>query len=257
MLLTIDAGNTNVVFAIFDRGEKRLRAKWRVSTKADRTADEYFVWLDTLLKRDGIDPESVHGAIISTVVPQTLFNLRVLCEQYFRCRPMVVGENDVDLGLKVNARDVGADRLVNAVAAHESYAGPLIVIDFGTATTFDVVAADGSYMGGIIAPGINLSLEALHMAAAKLPHIAIARPTGPVVGTDTLSAMQSGIYWGYVGLIEGLVERIADERGEEMAVIATGGLAPLFANATDVIQHVDRELTIRGLVSIYMRNTAE
>ena len=256
MLLTIDAGNTNVVFAVFDTDSRSLIGEWRVSTKGDRTADEYFVWLDTLLKRSDIDAGTITGAIISTVVPQTLFNLRTLCERYFGCTPMVVGENDLDLGLDVMARDAGADRLVNAVAAHQTYDGPLVLIDFGTATTFDVVGEDGTYRGGIISPGINLSLEALHMAAAKLPHIAVAKPTQSVVGTDTVSAMQSGVYWGYIGLIEGLVKRIENELEAPVTVIATGGLAPLFANATEVIDHVDQELTIRGLVDIYFRNKA-
>lgn len=254
MLLTIDAGNTNVVFAVFDTDNRQLLGEWRLSTKGDRTADEYFVWLDTLLKRTEVMADAITGAIISTVVPQTLFNLRTLCRRYFDCDPVVIGENDLDLGLEIMARDVGADRLVNAVAAHHTYSGPLVLIDFGTATTFDVVGADGTYRGGIISPGINLSLEALHMAAAKLPHIAVARPTQSVVGTDTVSAMQSGVYWGYIGLIEGLVKRIEEELEEPVTVVATGGLAPLFANATEKIDHVDQELTIRGLVDIYFRN---
>ncbi|MDX1581665.1 MAG: type III pantothenate kinase [Alphaproteobacteria bacterium] len=253
MLLTIDAGNTNIVFALFDEQEGRLRTEWRIATDHGRTADEYVVWLDHLLSKAELGPDDVTGAIISTVVPQALFNLKTLCKKYFRCEPMVVGETDLDLGLKVKARDVGSDRLVNAVAAHMDYAGPLIVLDFGTATTFDVVDEDGSYMGGIIAPGINLSLQALHMAAAKLPHIAVARPE-KVIGTDTVSAMQSGVFWGYVDLIDGLASRIAKEYGKDMTVIATGGLARLFADATESIQHVDYDLTLRGLYEIYRRN---
>ena len=253
MLLTIDAGNTNVVFAVHN-GEE-LTGQWRASTNALRTADEYMVWLTQLMKLDGISPGDISGAIIATVVPQTLFDLRSLCRRYFHCDPLVVGDANVNLGLEIGLErpgDVGADRLVNAVAAHASYEGSLVIIDFGTATTFDVVHADGTYTGGVIAPGINLSLEALHMAAAKLPHIAIARPA-KVVGHDTVSAMQSGIYWGYIGLIEGLINRIAEEIGE-ITVVGTGGLAPMFKSGTKVIDHVDGDLTIRGLVQIYNRN---
>lgn len=247
MLLAIDAGNTNTVFAIHD-GES-IRAQWRLSTKDDRTADEYMVWLSSLMALRSLKLEDVRAAIISTVVPQALFNLRGLCEKFFNVRPLVIGEPPVDLDIPVRASSVGADRLVNAVGAHERYDGALIVIDFGTATTFDVIAADGGYDGGIIAPGINLSLEALHLAAAKLPRIAIERPE-KVVGIDTVTAMQAGVYWGYVGLIEGLIERIKAERGEAMAVIATGGLAILFDEAVPAIDHVDQDLTIRGLVLI-------
>lgn len=254
MLLTIDAGNTNIVFAIFDGRE--LRSQWRIATDQSRTADEYLVWLDHLMIREGLTPEGVTGAVISTVVPQVLFNLRTLCRQYFRCEPLVVGESGLDLGIEIRARNVGADRLVNAVAAHSDYPGSLIVLDFGTATTFDAVNSDGAYLGGIIAPGINLSLEALHMAAAMLPRIAIARPQG-VIGSDTVSAMQSGVFWGYVSLIEGMTKRIADEHGEEMTVIATGGLAPLFRDSTEAIHHVDQDLTIRGLAQIYHANVEE
>lgn len=254
MLLTIDAGNTNIVFAIFDGHE--LGSEWRIATDQSRTADEYVVWLDHLMTREGLKPEDIEGAIISTVVPQALFNLRTLCRRYFDCNPLVVGEEGIELGIEIKVPsplEVGADRLVNSVAAHSRYRGSLVVVDFGTATNFDVVDSDGSYIGGIIAPGINLSLEALHMAAAKLPRIAIARPT-LVIGNDTVSAMQSGVFWGYLSLIEGLTERIAREHGETMTVIATGGLSPLFGDATDAIQHVDQDLTIRGLVEIYHRN---
>lgn len=253
MLLTIDAGNTNIVFAIFDG--RKLRAQWRIATDQSRTADEYIVWLDHLMAREGLKPEHVEGAIISTVVPQALFNFRTFCRDYFRKEPMVVGEAGLDIGIEVKARNVGADRLCNAVAAHLDYPGSLVILDFGTATTFDVVDSGGAYIGGIIAPGINLSLEALHMAAAMLPRIALSRPQ-EVIGSDTVSAMQSGVFWGYISMIEGLTERIAAEHREEMTVIATGGLASLFRDATDAIQHVDQDLTVRGLVEIYHRNVA-
>jgi len=260
MLLAIDAGNTNTVFAIWD-GDT-VRAEWRAETSASRTADEYLIWLMQLMAMEDMKPADIDGAIIATVVPQALFSLRQLCAKYFCARPMVVGERDVDLGLDINLERpdvVGADRLVNAVAAHAKYEGALILVDFGTATTFDVVGKDGAYEGGVIAPGVNLSLEALHGAAAKLPRIAIERPQA-VIGRDTVPAMQSGIYWGYVGLIEGLVKRIKAEydapSNEKMTVIATGGLANLFRHSVECIDHVDSDLTIRGLHQIYERNKA-
>jgi type III pantothenate kinase len=254
MLLTIDCGNTNTVFAIFD-GETAL-GEWRASTVPERTADEYAIWLMQLMSLRDLSREVVTAAIVSTVVPQALYSLRVLCRQYFECEAMVVGTEGVNLGIEIKVDrpgDVGADRLVNAVGAHVGYAGPLVIVDFGTATTFDAVDADGNYLGGAIAPGINLSLEALHMAAAQLPRIAIGRPHS-VIGKDTIGAMRSGIFWGYVGLIEGLVRRIIDEHGAAMKVIATGGLAPLFADATDSIDSADADLTIRGLLEIHRRN---
>ncbi len=200
--------------------------------------------------------EDIDGAIISTVVPQALFSLQTLCRKHFNTEPLVVGASDVELGLDIRIREprqAGADRIANAVGAHTTYPGDLIVIDFGTATTFDVVAADGGYEGGIIAPGINLSAEALHQASAQLPRIAVERPQA-VIGWDTISAMQSGVFWGYIGLIEGLVARIKAEYAKPMKVIATGGLAPLFNASTPAIEVVDPDLTIRGLAEIYARN---
>ncbi len=254
MLLAIDSGNTNIVFAVFDGEEKR--GEWRSSSDPKRTADEYGVWLGQLMELDGIGRDSVNNCIVATVVPETLYSLKTLCRKYFDCEPLIVGEDGVNLGLAVlagPADEVGADRLVNAAAAHSRYGGPLIVIDFGTATTFDVVDDDGNYFGGVIAPGINLSLDALHMAAAKLPRVAVQRPE-TVIGKRTVPAMLSGIYWGYVSLIEGLVQRIQSEYGKSMKVVATGGLAPLFAEATEVIEHLDLDLTLRGLAEIYRRN---
>ena len=256
MLLTIDSGNTNIVFALYE-GEKQ-RGVWRRANDNRQTADEYGVWLLQLMALAKLHPEDVDAAIIATVVPDTLFSLKGLCRNYFDVEPLVVGDPDVELGIDAlvdTPEAVGADRLVNAVAAHEEYGGPLIILDFGTATTFDVINADGNYVGGVIAPGINLSVEALHRAAAMLPKVSVAPPQ-TVIGTRTTPAMQSGIYWGYVGLIEGLVDRIRKEYGEELRVVATGGLAPMFEPATDVIEKVDRNLTLRGLVSIHARNTA-
>ncbi|MBF0092978.1 MAG: type III pantothenate kinase [Alphaproteobacteria bacterium] len=254
MLLAIDCGNTNIVFALFD-GDT-VRGQWRASSKLDRTADEVGIWLLQLLGMEHIDRSEVDGAIIASVVPSAVFGLRGLCRRYFGCEALVVGEPEVELGIKVlleRPKEVGADRLVNAVAAHRHYPGPQIVIDFGTATTFDVIDAEGNYCGGAIAPGINLSLSALHMAAAQLPLVAIAKP-GRVIGTSTVEAMRSGIFWGYVGVIESLVRRTEAEFGATMTVIGTGGLASLFAEATDVIQHHDPDLTIRGLLEIHRQN---
>jgi type III pantothenate kinase len=256
MLLAINANNTNVKFAIFDGSS--LKGDWRLATSAQRTADEYMVWLDHLMGLAGLRARDIDGAIIATVVPQSLFNLRQLCRRYFDTEPLIVGDPAVKLGIDIRMdrpSDVGADRLANAVGGHLIHPGPLIVVDFGTATTFDVVSAEGDYCGGVIAPGINLSLEALHGATAMLPRIAVERPQ-KVVGTDTLSAMQSGIYWGYISLIEGLVARIKAERGGAMAVIVTGGLAPLFFGASDILERLEPEITMRGLVEIYRRNRA-
>ena len=255
MLLAVDAGNTNTVFAIYDGDEQK--GIWRSSNDPHRTADEYAVWLMQLMQLEGLARESIGAAIIGTVVPASLFNLVTMCNRYFGCQPLVIGDVNVKLGMRVltdNPAEVGADRLVNAVSAHKTYSGPLIVIDFGTATTFDVVSKEGDYLGGIICPGVNLSLEALHRAAAKLPLVAVRRPTNQVIGRNTVQAMQSGIYWGYVGLIEGLVDRIKREQDAPMTVVATGGLSTLFANATQAIDHIDKDLTLRGLLEVYRRN---
>ena len=258
MLLAIDSGNTNIVFAVYDRADT-LRGSWRASTEAKRTADEYAVWLTQLMALEGLTPDDIGGAIIANVVPATMYALTTLCTRYFKVEPLVVGAPGTDVGIEVRiARpdQVGEDRLVNAVAAHASYGGPLIVIDFGTATTFDVIGEDGAYEGSVIAPGINLSLEALDRAAAKLPRIAIKEPPQQVIGQATIPAMESGAYWGYVGLIEGLVARIKAEDGRALKVVATGGLAPLFARATDCIDDVDLDLTLRGLLAAYRANRA-
>ncbi|PVM83078.1 type III pantothenate kinase [Caulobacter endophyticus] len=254
MLLAIEQGNTNTMFAIHD-GQSWI-AQWRAATESTRTADEYVVWLSQLMSMQGLGFRSLDACIISSVVPQSLFNLRNLSRRYLNVEPLVIGEN-ARLGVDIRIdkpSEAGADRLVNAVGASMLYKGPLIVIDSGTATTFDIVAADGAFEGGIIAPGINLSMQALHEAAAKLPRIAIQRP-GKIVGTDTVGAMQSGVFWGYISLIEGLVSRIKEERGEALTVVATGGVASLFEGATDSIDHFDPDLTIRGLLEIHRRNT--
>lgn len=256
MLLAIDSGNTNIVFAVFDK-DGTVKGEWRASTDANRTADEFGVWLEQVMHFSNLERRDITAAIVATVVPANLFSLKTLCRTYFDCDPLVIGEDNVDLGIAVrldNPSEVGADRLVNAIAAHERYKGPLVIIDFGTATTFDVIAGDGGYEGGAIAPGINLSLEALHQAAAQLPRIAVTRP-GKVIGRSTVEAMMSGTFWGYIGMIEGMISRIRQEFGEpDLRVIATGGLAPLFAEYCDTIETADADLTLRGLLSIYRLN---
>ncbi len=254
MLLAIEQGNTNTLFAVHD-GESWI-AQWRTATEASRTADEYAVWLTQLLAMREIALASLTGCIISSVVPQSIFNLRNLARRYLSVEPLVIGDN-VELGIPVRIKkpsEAGADRLVNAIGAHLVYPGDLIVIDSGTATTFDVIAADGAFEGGAIAPGINLSLQALHEAAAMLPRIAIQKPDA-VIGKDTVSNMQSGVFWGYVGLIEGMVHRIKAEWGKPMTVVGTGGVASLFEGATESIDRFDPDLTIRGLLEIWRRNT--
>lgn len=254
MLLTIDSGNTNVVFGISDGAERK--GVWRCHNNPKRTADEYAVWLTQLMGLADITLSDIDAAIIASVVPEARFNLTVLCKAHFGCEPMIIGDPDVDLGIEAlidRPEQVGADRLVNAVAAYSRFGGPLIIVDFGTATTLDIIDDDGNYRGGVIAPGINLSVDALYMASALLPRVHI-RKTEKIIGKATVPAMQSGIFWGYVSMIEGLVRRIREEYGEPLPVVATGGLASLFAESTDVIEEIDRDMTIRGLEEIYAGN---
>jgi len=249
MLLAIDCGNTNTVFSIWDGS--RFAATWRIATDHRRTADEYFVWLSSLMMLTKIEAK-ISEAIISSTVPRVVFNLRVLCNRYFDCRPLVVGKPECRLPVAPRVDQgttVGPDRLVNTVAGHDRHGGDLVLVDFGTATTFDVVDADGAYVGGVIAPGVNLSLEALHMAAAALPHIDVAKPPR-AIGTNTVACMQSGVYWGYIGLVEGIVREIRKERPRPLKVIATGGLASLFAQGTDLFHSIEDDLTMHGLVLI-------
>jgi len=254
MLLAIEQGNTNTLFAVHDGRD--WVAQWRTATQSTRTADEYAAWMFQLLSMTELKFEMLDACIISSVVPQSVFNLRNLARRYLKVEPLVIGEN-VDLGIPVRLEkpsEAGADRLVNAIGAHAVFPGDLIIIDSGTATTFDIVAADGGFEGGVIAPGINLSMEALHTAAAKLPRVAIRRPV-KTIGRDTVGAMQAGVFWGYIALIEGLIARIKAEWGRPMTVVATGGVASLFQGATDAIDHFDSDLTIRGLLEIHRRNS--
>ena len=254
MLLAIDAGNTNIVFAVYD-GDT-VRAQWRAVTQVSRTADEYAVWLSQLLALEGLSFADLDAAIIATVVPAVLFDLRDLCRKYLKTEPLRIGDPALDIGPRPTVdrpESVGADRICNTVAAHDRYPGAVIVVDFGTATNFDIVSEAGAFDGSVIAPGANLSLEALHQAAALLPRVAIHRAQ-KVIGRDTVPSMQSGVYWGYVGLIEGLIARIKTEYGKPMTVVATGGLAHLFRPDIPAIEHIDPDLTMRGLMLIHARN---
>jgi type III pantothenate kinase len=256
MLLAIDAGNTNVVFALLEAGQ--VRARWRIATDPRRTADEYAVWLSQLLALEGYDRSAVSGVIIGTVVPRALHNLQVLADKYFKTQAVIAGQGKAEWGFQLDVEEpqnLGADRALNTIAGHANHPGDLIIIDFGTATTFDVVDYRGAYKGGIIAPGINLSLDALVTAAAKLPRIAIQAPaTNSVIGRNTVDQMHIGIYWGYVAMIEGLVARMKAEIGRPVKVIATGGLAVLFEKQTDVFDALEPDLTIQGLAMLWERS---
>ena len=253
MLLCIDCGNTNTVFSVWDG--RRFMATFRASTEHQRTADQYYVWLSTLMEHKGFDMD-IDEVIVSSTVPRVVFNLRVLADRYFKTRPIVVGKPDCLLPVqpRVDAgTSVGPDRLVNTAGAFDRHGGNLIVVDYGTATTFDVVADDGAYVGGVIAPGVNLSLEALHMAAAALPHVDVSQPAS-VVGTNTVACMQSGIFWGYIGLVREITQRIRDEYGRSMKVIGTGGLASLFDRGDGLFDTIEDDLTMHGLTVIHRFN---
>ena len=256
MLLAIDAGNTNVVAALVKDGE--IKARWRIATDARRTADEYAVWMHQLLQIEGYQRSDVTAVIIGTVVPRALHNLEVLSNKYFGVRPLVAGREPATWGVVldvVEPQTVGADRVLNTIAAHAAHPGDLIVIDFGTATTFDVVDYTGAYKGGLIVPGINLSLDALVAAAAKLPRIAIEAPKSKsVIGRTTEDQMHAGIYWGYIALLEGLVTRLKAEIGRPSKVLATGGLATLFEKHSDVFDAIEPDMTITGLSLLYERS---
>ena len=253
MLLAIDCGNTNTVFSIWTGSE--FISTWRIATDQQRTADQYYVWLSSLITLGKIKVD-ITDVIISSTVPRVVFNLRILADRYFNTRPFVVGKPDCALPVDVRVDEgtgVGPDRLVNTVAGYDLFGGDLILVDFGTATTFDVVDADGAYVGGAIAPGVNLSLQALHEAAAALPHVDIAKPQR-VVGTNTVACMQSGVFWGYVGLVREICNRIKAERARPMKVIATGGLAPLFQQTDALFDAIEDTLSMHGLTVIHNFN---
>ncbi|MEZ5743891.1 MAG: type III pantothenate kinase [Sphingomonadaceae bacterium] len=255
MLLAIDAGNTNVVFALFDGRE--LKARWRIATDPRRTGDEYAVWLMQLLEIRGVSRKDIDRIIIATVVPRALHNLHVLARNYFQIEPLVAGVSPADYAIEIDVDEpssLGADRAINAIAASAKYEGDLIVIDFGTATTFDAIDFNGAYKGGIIAPGINLSLDALVGNTAMLPRIAIATPESrSVIGRNTEDQMLIGVFWGYVAMMEGLIARMREEIGRPAKVIATGGLAILFDEATEMFDAVDSDLTLDGLALLAER----
>lgn len=254
MLLCIDCGNTNTVFSIWDG--TRFLCTLRTSTHHGRTADAYFTWFSTLIAHYRIEPD-ITDVIISSTVPRVVWNLRVFSDRFFGVRPLVVGKPECKLPIPPRVdpgTGVGPDRLANAAAAFDRHGGDSVVVDFGTATNFDVVAEDGAYVGGVIAPGVNLSLEALHQGAAALPHVDISQPER-VIGTNTVACIQSGIFWGYVGLIQGITARIKAEYGRPMKVIGTGGLAPLFAQGELLFDTIEDDLTMHGLTVIHAYNT--
>jgi len=253
MLLCIDCGNTNTVFSVWD-GERFLTT-FRTSTEHQRTADQYYVWFSTLMAHHGLRVP-ITDCIISSTVPRVVFNLRVLCDRYFDTRPLVVGKPECLLPVPPRVEEgvrPGPDRLANAAAAFDRHGGDVVVVDFGTATNFDVVAHDGAYVGGVIAPGANLSLEALHQGAAALPHVDISKPQ-KVIGTNTVECIQSGVFWGYIGLVQGICDRIRGEYDRPMQIIGTGGLAPLFSQGDVLFDRIEDDLTIHGLTVIHTHN---
>lgn len=263
MLLAVDCGNTNVVFALYDYSANASikLGCWRITTEVSRSSDEYIVWLGQMMAQDNLAKDAVSGIVMASVVPDITPQLELMARCGFGIDPVIAGNEDVDLGIVVdidNPKQAGADRLVNAVAAKHYHQVPAIILDFGTATTLDLVRADGAYAGGIIAPGVHVSVDALYQAAARLPHLDVRSwdKTLPVLGRDTTSAMESGIFWGYVGMIEGLIARLRAEQGEDLPAIATGGLASLFAPHLPVISAVDPDLTLRGLIAIYNLNNS-
>jgi type III pantothenate kinase len=253
MLLCIDCGNTNTVFSIWD-GSAFL-ATFRASTEHQRTSDQYYVWLSTLMQHKGI-PMEIEEVIIASTVPRVVFNLRLLSDRYFNTRPIVVGKPDCLLPVQPRVDEgvrPGPDRLANAAGAFDRHGGHVVVVDFGTATNFDVVAEDGAYVGGVISPGVNLSLEALHAGAAALPHVDISQPS-KIIGTNTVECIQAGVFWGYIGLVREITARIKAEYGRPMKVIGTGGLAPLFSQGDVLFDVIEDDLTMHGLTVIHRFN---
>lgn len=256
MLLAIDAGNTNIVFALVKGGE--IRARWRIATEVRRTADEYAVWLRQLLDLEGYTTDDVNAVMIGTVVPRATHNLEVLASKYFGVAAQIAGQGEAAWPMELDVdepQNVGADRALDAIAAHAKYPGDLIVVDFGTATTFDAISAAGEYIGGVICPGIGISADALFQRAARLPRVDVRKPAA-VVGRTTVTSMQSGLFFGYVSMVDGIVARMRAELegGDRAACIATGGMADIIAGESTAIERVDPDLTLQGLRLIWNRN---
>ncbi|UJL46507.1 type III pantothenate kinase [Virgibacillus sp. NKC19-16] len=254
MLFVLDVGNTNTVIGVFEQDE--LKHEWRIKTDRHKTGDEFGVLIKSLFDYKGLTFLDIDGVIISSVVPPIMYALEEMCHIYFRLKPVIVGRETAISALKMsypNPHEIGADRIVNAVGGIKEYGAPLIIIDFGTATTFCYINKQEEYFGGIISPGINISMEALYSKASKLPKIEIQAPSN-VVGTSTVEAMQSGVYYGYVAQVDGIVTRIKQQMNINPKVIATGGLAALIGDSTECIDHVDTYLTLKGLNLIYQMN---
>ncbi len=256
LLLVIDVGNTNIVFGVYK--DKELLYDWRIATNKDRTSDEYGLLLDQIFRYHGLDPKEVENIIISSVVPPLMHTLPAMGMRYFNIDPIVVGPG-VKTGMNIkydNPREVGADRIVNAVAAYEKYGGPLIIVDFGTAITFCAVSKEGDYLGGVITPGIKISSEALFMRTAKLPKVEIAKPER-IIAKNTINSIQAGLVYGYIGMVDFIIEKMMlelEDNGDRVNVIATGGFSSLIASESKYIKKIDKLLTLEGLRIIFDRN---